>query len=62
VRASVRYRLCQQPAVVVDVLRTRAAAITTTDSWTVHRWRWQFSDSQRLNQACVPFFDTFGAT
>jgi hypothetical protein len=32
-----------------------------TGSWTIHRWGWQFSGTQGLDEAYVPFFGAFGA-
>ena len=40
----------------VDGLRTN-----TTGSWSIYKWGWQFSGSQALDEAYVPFFGAFGA-
>jgi hypothetical protein len=45
----------------VDGLRTKPVAVTTTGSWTIYKSGWQFSGSQALDEACVPFFGAFGA-
>lgn len=45
----------------VDGLRTNTAAVTVAGSWTINKWGWQFSSSQALDEACVPFFGAFGA-
>jgi hypothetical protein len=46
----------QQVRQYVDGLRTNTAATTATGSWTIYRWGWQFSGSQALDEAYVPFF------
>jgi hypothetical protein len=43
----------------LDGLRTNTTAVTATGS--IERWGWQFSGSQALDEAYVPFFGTFGA-
>jgi hypothetical protein len=35
--------------------------VTTTGSWSIYKWGWQFSGSQALDEAYVPFFGAFGA-
>ena len=45
----------------VDSRRTNTVAVTTTGSWTLYRWGWQFSGGESLDEACVPFFGAFGA-
>jgi hypothetical protein len=44
----------------VDGLRTDTTPVTASGSWTIHRWG-QFAGSQRLDEACVPFFGAFGS-
>ena len=44
-----------------DGLRTNTVAATATGNWTIHRWGWQFSGTQGLDEAYVPFFGVFGA-
>ena len=46
---------------VVDSPRTNAVAVTTTGSWTICRWGWQFAGSEGLDEAYVPFFGAYGA-
>jgi hypothetical protein len=49
----------------VDGLRTDTMVVTATGSWTIYRLGWQFSGTQGLNDAYVPFyvpfFGAFGA-
>lgn len=45
----------------VDGVRTDTTPVTATGSWTIHRWGWQFTSSQSLDEAYVPFFGAFGA-
>jgi hypothetical protein len=45
----------------VDGLRTNTVAMTATGGWSIYRWDWQFSGSQALDEAYVPFFGAFGA-
>ena len=46
----------------VDGLRTNTFAMTATGGWSIYRWDWQFSGSQALDEAYVPFFfGVFGA-
>jgi hypothetical protein len=42
-------------------MRTNTVAATATGSWTMYKWGWQFSGSQALDEAYVPFFGAFGA-
>ena len=44
----------------VSGLRTDTTAVTATGSWTIHKWGWQFTSSQALDEAYVPFFGAFG--
>ena len=37
-----------------------ATATTATGSWTIYRWGWQFTGSEGLDEAYVPFFGAFG--
>jgi hypothetical protein len=30
--------------------------VTATSSWSIYRWGWQFSGSEGLDEAYVPFF------
>jgi hypothetical protein len=34
---------------------------TATGSWTIYRWGWQFTGSEGLDEAYLPFFGAFGA-
>ncbi len=45
----------------VDGQRTNTVAVTATGSWTIHKWGWQFTSSQALDEAHVPFLGAFGA-
>jgi hypothetical protein len=45
----------------VDGVRTNTTAVTATSSWTINKWGWQFTSSQALDEAYVPFFGAFGA-
>jgi hypothetical protein len=40
---------------------TNTVAVTATGSWSIYKWGWQFSGSQALDEAYVPFFGAFGA-
>ena len=42
-------------------LRTNTVAVTASGSWSIYRWGWQFSGSQVLDEAYVPFLGAFGA-
>jgi hypothetical protein len=42
-------------------LRTNTTAVTATGSWTLYRWGWQFTGSEGLDEAYVPFLGAFGA-
>ena len=42
-------------------MRTDTPAVTATGSWSIYKWGWQFSGSQALDEAHVPFFGAFGA-
>ena len=35
--------------------------MTATGSWTIYRWGWRFSGSDRHDEAYVPFFGASGA-
>jgi hypothetical protein len=50
----------QQVRQYVDRLRTSTTA-TATGSWTIYRWGWQFTGSEGLDEAYLPFFGAFGA-
>jgi hypothetical protein len=50
----------QQVRQYVDGLRTNTTATTATGSWTIYRWSWQFTGSEGLDEAYVPFFGSFG--
>ena len=39
---------------------TNTPATTATGSWTIYRWGWQFTGSEGLDEAYVPFFVAFG--
>jgi hypothetical protein len=51
----------QQVRQYVDGLRTNTTATTAAGSWTIYRWGWQFTGSEGLDEAYVPFFGAFGA-
>jgi hypothetical protein len=51
----------QQVRQYVDGLRTNTVAVTATGGCTIYKWSWQFSGSQALDEAYVPFFGAFGA-
>ena len=51
----------QQVRQYVDGLRTNTTATAATGSWTIYRWGWQFTGSEGLDEANVPFFGAFGA-
>jgi hypothetical protein len=40
---------------------TNTTATAVTGSWSIYKWSWQFSGSQALDEAYVPFFGAFGA-
>jgi hypothetical protein len=42
-------------------MRTNTVAVTATGSWSIYKGGWQFSGSQALDEAYVPFFGAFGA-
>ena len=50
----------QQVRQYVDGLRTNTVAVTAIGGWTIYRWGWQFTGSEGLDEAYVPFFGTFG--
>jgi hypothetical protein len=50
----------QQVRQYVDGLRTSTTATTATGSWTIYRWGWQFTGSEGLDEAYLPFFGAFG--
>ena len=45
----------------IDGLRTNTVAMTATGGWSIYRWDRQFSGSQALDGAYVPFFSAFSA-
>ena len=45
----------------VDGLRTNTTAVTATGSWPLYRFGYQFTGSEALDEAYVPFFGAFGA-
>jgi hypothetical protein len=51
----------QQVRQCVDGLRTNTVAMTATGGWSIYRWDRQFSGSQALEGAYVPFFSAFSA-
>ena len=51
----------QQVRQYVDGLRTSTTATTATGIWTIYRWGWQFTGSEGLDEAYVPFFGASGA-
>jgi hypothetical protein len=51
----------QQVRQYIDGLRTNTVAVTATGGWTIYRWGWQFTGSEALDEAYVPFFGAFGA-
>jgi hypothetical protein len=42
-------------------MRTNTVAVTATGSWSIYKWGWQFSSSEALDEAYVPFFGAFRA-
>jgi hypothetical protein len=40
---------------------TNTTATNATGGWTMYRWGWQFTGSEGLDEAYVPFFGAFGA-
>ncbi len=44
----------------VDGLRTNTTAVTATGSWPLYRFGYQFTGSEALDEAYVPFFGAFG--
>jgi len=44
-----------------DGLCANAVAVVATGSWTIYHWGWQFTGSEALDEAYVPFFGAFGA-
>lgn len=51
----------QQVRQYIDGLRTNTTAVTAAGSWTIYRWGWQFTGSQKLDEAYVPFLGAFAA-
>jgi hypothetical protein len=43
------------------LLRTNTTAVTATGSWPLYRFGYQFTGSEALDEAYVPFFGAFGA-
>jgi hypothetical protein len=54
-----RVRDRQEVRQYVDGLRTNTTAVAAAGSWTIHKWGWQLTSSQALDEACV--LGAFGA-